>query len=311
MHLNECLQLAFSQPIESSNNAAAVADIISSDQQSVMSPFLTNDNNNNNNNSSSLETQQYVGDSNNDNFDIQRKGKGGSIYAMLQCILSDWTSQTNFYIPDDHYDGYSYLFEDNGWGGYDNRIAANAIHQNYHQQHSGSSVHHHHHHQPAYKVYAKDPNNLHSHHYDVYMHGNLTQTTMHASPINVLLLHHPNHQPNSNDVITTSTHSKSSNNHLLLLHHHQHSQTTPHPMMMTIPYLHPTLKIPVPPLQLPYYFGALCWSYAIAGMLILYMPPKWCSCGGGRRRRRVVVVGSSRRNSVSGKLFVCECLHFV
>ena len=122
---------------------------------------------------------------------------------------------------------------------------------------------------------------------------------MHASPINVLL-HHPNHQPNSNNVITTSTHSMSSNNHLLLHHHHhKHSQTTPHPMMMTIPYLHPTLKIPVPPLQLPYYFGALCWSYAIAGMLILYMPPKWCSCGGGRRRRRVVVVGSSRRKEDS------------
>ena len=173
----------------------------------------------NNNNSSSLETQQYAGDSNNDNFDIQRKGRG-SIYAMLQCILSEWgsKSQTNFYIPDDHYGGYSYLFEDNGGDGYDNRIATNAIHQN------------HHHHtptivaavfiiiiMPAYKVYAKDPNNLHSHHYDVYMHGNLTQTTMHTtSPINVLLSH-PTHQPNSNNVITTSTHSISSNNHLLLL----------------------------------------------------------------------------------------------
>ena len=51
--------------------------------------------------------------------------------------------------------------------------------------------------------------------------------------------------------------------------------------MMTIPYFHPQLEVPVPPLNLPAYFGILCWTYALAGMVILSLPPKWCLYGGG------------------------------
>ena len=45
--------------------------------------------------------------------DSQRHAQG-PIISMLQCIVTEWglNAQTNFYIPPEHYSGYSYLFQD-------------------------------------------------------------------------------------------------------------------------------------------------------------------------------------------------------
>lgn len=55
---------------------------------------------------------------------------------------------------------------------------------------------------------------------------------------------------------------------------------------MTVPYVHPRLNAPVPPLHLPKYFGALCLSFSLGGAVMLWWPPKWVLCGGGRARGR-------------------------
>ena len=52
------------------------------------------------------------------------------------------------------------------------------------------------------------------------------------------------------------------------------------PDQMTMPYIHPHLKMPVPPLHLPWYFGAMCWSVALVGVLMLNLPQKWTLYGG-------------------------------
>ena len=137
---------------------------------------------------------------------------------MLQCIVSEWgtKSQTNFYIPSQHYAGYTYLFDDNE----DNNDRLDA---HYVQNHQSSSIQHQNHHQKSPKfVYAEDsPNNLHSHHYDVYMRGNLTQQhVMHSSSINMTSLA----SSNNNFMYNTTSHHTRSNN------------ISP-PIMMTIPYV--------------------------------------------------------------------------
>ena len=47
------------------------------------------------------------------------------------------------------------------------------------------------------------------------------------------------------------------------------------PSAITIPYIHPYLQRPVPPLILPKYFGALCFSFTFGGIMMLYWIPKW------------------------------------
>ena len=58
------------------------------------------------------------------------------------------------------------------------------------------------------------------------------------------------------------------------------------PAHMTIPYIHPHLKTPVPPLHLPWHFGALCWSFPLAGVMMLNLPQNWTL------RRGCLVVGT-------------------
>ena len=41
------------------------------------------------------------------------------------------------------------------------------------------------------------------------------------------------------------------------------------------PYIHPQLNLPVPQIQLPLYYGALCWSFTLAGVVMLSLPPNW------------------------------------
>ena len=256
MHLDECFQLAFSQPSNTINKLQkneSITNSANSDDNKLS--FLSNTDD-----SSTIQSHN----NNKDDRVKDERRSGGSIYSMLQCIVSEWgtKSQTNFYIPSQHYAGYTYLFDDNEDNS--NRLAARYV-----QNHYSGSVNHQHQHYSAQKspkfVYAEDsPNNLHSHHYDVYMRGNLTQQHgMHSSSINMTTLA----RSNNNFMYNTTTH-RSSNN------------ISP-PIMMTIPYIHPQLEMPVPPLNLPTYFGILCWTYALAGMLILSLPPKWCLYGGG------------------------------
>mmetsp|Transcript_3520 Transcript_3520/g.8973 ORF Transcript_3520/g.8973 Transcript_3520/m.8973 type:complete len:467 (-) Transcript_3520:228-1628(-) len=187
----------------------------------------------------------------------------GSILSVLQCIVSEWgtKAQTNFYIPPEHYAGYSYLFEDGeqpGWHSFENEYPQYLIHTHAHLKE--------HHHRPSF-VYAEEPNNLHPHHYDVYIHG-----TGHPS--------------------VYFTRDPSNNDSAYKLSHHSHHSTLI-PLLpianinvshipMTVPYIHPNLDLPVPPLHLPWYFGALCWSFALAGIAMLYLPQKWALYGGRR-----------------------------
>ena len=257
MHLDECFRLAFSQPpntIDALQENESIINSAHSDENDLS--FLSDADDN----SSTIQSHNYSDDK------LQyRRRSSGSIYSMLQCIGSEWgtKSQTNFYIPSQHYAGYTYLFDDNE----DN---SNRLDVHYAQNHySGSINHNHQHHRSAQKspkfVYAEDsPNNLHSHHYDVYMRGNLTQQhIMHSSSVNMTTLT----SDNNNFMYNTTSHHTRSNN------------LSP-PIMMTIPYIHPQLELSVPPLNLPTYFGILCWTYALAGMIILSLSPKWCLYGG-------------------------------
>jgi len=188
MHLDECFQLAFSQPPNTINKLQENESITNSANSDDNLSFLSEADD------ISFTIQSH---NNNDNKSQHRRRLGGSIYSMLQCIVSEWgtKSQTNFYIPSQHYAGYTYLFdnEDNT----DDRLDAHYV-----QNHYSGSIQHQHHYSaqksPKF-VYAEDsPNNLHSHHYDVYMLGNLTQQhIMHSSSINTTIL------TSSNNFIST------------------------------------------------------------------------------------------------------------
>lgn len=179
--------------------------------------------------------------------------KQASIISMVRCIVSGWggTAQTNFYIPQERLAGYSYLFENNRLSG---RLSFNGeIHRNAHHKAGHTSLHGHHYH-PAF-VHAEEINSLHPHHYDLYRTSNnstFNLTHLHANSIHERFLHHA-------QSTAISSH---------IAHNVESSQ-------MTVPYIHPHLNVPVPPLHLPWYFGALCWSFAVAGVLMLSLPQKW------------------------------------
>jgi len=255
MHLDECFQLAFSHPPNTINDMQENESITNTANSDDNLSFLSKSDDNN----SSIQSHNYS----DDKLQYRRRRSSGSIYSMLQCIVSEWgtKSQTNFYIPSQHYAGYTYLFDENEDN--NDRLDAHYVQNHY----SGSINQHHNSAQKSPKfVYAEDsPSNLHSHHYDVYMLGNLTQQhIMHSSSINMTTL-----ASNNNFMYNTTSHHTRSNN-----------LSSPH-IMTTIPYIHPQLEMPVPPLNLPAYFGILCWTYALAGMVILSLPPKWCLYGGG------------------------------
>jgi hypothetical protein len=238
MQLHECLQLAVSRPPIGLPGAMPNSD-----------SFLPN---------VSIDMSQ-VGES-------QGNVVKYSIISTLRCIISEWGSnaQTNFYIPPEHYAGYSYL-EDDGRSG------------RYAQRGTDGSGHGHHHHHTF--VYAEETSNLHPHHYEVYtMRGNLHQTpkmtlTSTYSSFNVTRPH--------GDIThaRTADHGQSSSALAPHVRTLNSSNLNPH---MTIPYIHPLLNIPVPPLHLPWFYGALCWSFALAGCVMLNLPQKWILHGVGR-----------------------------
>ncbi|KAL9187730.1 hypothetical protein ACHAXT_006108 [Thalassiosira profunda] len=174
----------------------------------------------------------------------------GSVISVLQCILSDWgtKSQTNFYIPLDRYAGYSYLFDEGSEHEGDDFTEGNSGgHKSSHAQHHRYTF-----------VHAEKPNNLHPHNWtrlDL-LHGHLS--TNHSE-------HGPLHIHTSPIAVSPMEAS---------------AKFQPPPM--TLPYIHPHLEMPVPPLQLPWYFGALCMSFTFGGLVMLCLPPKWALRGRGR-----------------------------
>ena len=134
--------------------------------------------------------------------DSQRHAQG-PIISMLQCIVTEWGSnaQTNFYIPPEHYSGYSYLFQDSehsAWHSIESRFSFPI------QSNTRSNILELHHtfvHVEEYK--------LHCFHHDV--HNVLAKSSMHLpnmmasstiSPMTVtsvrnesfqFALHHPDH----------------------------------------------------------------------------------------------------------------------
>jgi len=256
MHLNECLQLVFSR---------TAADALEELRDNDNPPISDNSTESSSISSSSTQPQQTE--------QPQQNIIEGSIVSALQCIVAEWgtKAQTNFYIPREHHAGYTYLYEEKH-----QQSISNSHHTiNHYTQHSHLIEHSHH---PGF-VYAEEFHNLHPHHYDVYTHAimsnstggpQMTLTAMH-SPINLTSLSSSaafHHSPPS---IFASLGGGATN-----------IRNSAVPMPMTIPYMHPHLEMPVPPLQLPLFFGVLCFSYALGGFCMLCLPPKWAICGGGR-----------------------------
>mmetsp|Transcript_27811 Transcript_27811/g.59103 ORF Transcript_27811/g.59103 Transcript_27811/m.59103 type:complete len:452 (-) Transcript_27811:185-1540(-) len=250
MHPNECLQLAFTRPSAYATDENAIPATAND------LPFLADDS------PTRSQQPQYV---------------QGSIVAALKCIASDWAtkSHTNFYIPDEHYPGYSYLFDyakQSQWHASERKACLPG--------NIPSQVHTRH---PAF-VYAKEHNNLHSHHH-----------AHNSSTFNIANINFQARDPMRNTVhispgvsIPFSQNAESNMN-----------------QPMTVPYIHPHLGMPVPPLHLPWYFGALCWSFSLGGVYMLYIPAKWALCGGGRVRGKE---GQHRRHWFPYHMFALALL---
>lgn len=248
MHLDECLQLAFARP------AALDAEATTDGSGSGISV--------NTDPASSVNDDRPEND-----FPARQEGQGGSVLAALHCIASEWgtKSQTNFYIPPENYGGYSYLFDEEDDDDDDGTSWQHSFgdHSVRHNAHAHSHAHHH----PTFVVYAEEPNNLHPHHYDVYATNLAAKMTI-------------------NTTINNSTFPASSFLHgapILASSWGTSGHVIPRAAMRTtVPYLHPHLDVPVPPLSLPWYFGALCFSFALAGTVMLLFPSRWALRGGGR-----------------------------
>ena len=209
----------------------------------------------------------------NEHRQSQFKYTQGSIISMLQCILHEWgnNAKTNFYIPPENYAGYSYLCDEckqSGWS------ARNIKSSFSYRCNTRSNCHGHHH---SAFVHAEQLNSLNLHHHEIYsMRANTTLspitivTSVHSPPVSISLANDSFHgglyHHNTTSSSTTAPHRG---------HNHKFVST-----QMTVPYFHPNLELPVPPLRLPLYFGILCWSFAFAGVLMLRLPQKWTTHGG-------------------------------
>jgi hypothetical protein len=171
----------------------------------------------------------------------------GSITSMVRCIVSDWgtNAQTNFYIPPEQLAGYSYLFEDNKKSG---RSSFNVKVQRNTRHHVHITNFHGHHH-PSF-VHAEEVNNLHPHHYELYSKASSNSSFDLTRMYELRFLHKGPALPRISNQLEPD-------------------------QIMTVPYIHPNLNLPVPPLHLPWYFGLFCWSFAFAGVLMLRLPQKW------------------------------------
>lgn len=251
MHLDECLQLAFARP-------AAPAEATTDGSGT----------------SANADSASSVDDRPENDFPA-RPGRGGSVLAALHCIASEWgtKSQTNFYIPPENYAGYSYLFDekedDDDGTSWQHSFGDHYVRHNAHA-HSHAAHHH-----PTFVVYAEEPNNLHPHHYDVYASGGATTNTTNSAAKMTL------HTTTNNSTFPASSFMLGApilaSSRGMAAHANPRAAT-----MITVPYVHPHLDVPVPPLSLPWYFGALCFSFALAGTAMLLFPSRWALRGGGR-----------------------------
>ncbi len=222
----------------------------------------------------------------------------GSVLSMLQCILHEWgtNSRTNFYIPPEHYPGYSYLCDECPQQGWRWRRSYPTTHDgNIRRPYSAHIIcntrSNCHGHQPSAFVHAEHLSNNYPHHnhdnslyYNMMERANATTVThnmLHNTIANTSTQNLPIGMTSSlanNDsfqrvglgyypskTLPTATNAPMSANN-----HNIHSSA-----QMTVPYIHPSLELPVPPLHLPLYFGLLCWSFALAGVLMLRLPQKW------------------------------------
>lgn len=220
----------------------------------------------------------------------------GSVLSMLKCIVHEWgtNSRTNFYIPPEHYAGYTYLCDEcqpSGWGLWTSSSARNTAHCN-----TRSNCHGHH---PSAFVHAEQLHNLHPHHHDNSWYYSMMMMRANATTTATQLLHKASMTPSvpHSPIAMTSLANNDSFHHVGVYFYHQIRTvptTTTAPQsasnlhidvssLMTTPYIHPSLELPVPPLHLPWYFGTLCWSFALAGVLMLRLPQKWTLHGGSRR----------------------------
>ena len=282
MHLNECFALAFLRPAPLDDdgmvmdhdyprniNDLSFLSLRSSSVATAAKSYILNN---------EQQQQQSLDEPKPEMLD-------GSILSAMHCIASasEWgtKSQTNFYIPPQHYAGYSYLFEmtDNNHG----QQLLHHLHRQ-HLQHGGQLLDHkehsRHHHHPAFVYAAESSSNLHPHHYDVYVHDTVnsthhTLTAMHTTKNDIQTMS-PLHS-----VPIQFTSSSAAQNDMVI---HISKIIGHHPI--TVPYMHPNLDVPVPPLQLPWYFGVLCWSFSVGGVVLLALPAKWAlrGCCGKKQR---------------------------
>jgi hypothetical protein len=245
----------------------------------------------------------------------------GSVLSMMQCIVHEWgtNSRTNFYIPPEQYAGYSYLCDEecppsSGWWRWWTYSSAQhyshcVTHPNCHDHHHHH--HHHHHHPTSTFVHAEEIHNLHPHHHDnlMMMMMRTNTTTMTTMSTSTFVPNKSMEQQLSLPIVMTSSSLSNSydsvHNHIGWYYHSKSTTTTTTttshaPMssnnhnnidpysatlsMTTVPYIHPNLEMPVPPLHLPLYFGMLCWSFAFAGVLMLRLPQRWTLHGGQPHR---------------------------
>ncbi|KAL7477970.1 hypothetical protein ACHAW6_003755 [Cyclotella cf. meneghiniana] len=160
-----------------------------------------------------------------------------SLLTGIQCIASEWAlkSRTNFYIPPEAYAGYSYL----------NQVE---IPPNQHVFHG-----------PLF-VQAHEPSSLHPHHplqWPVYGDRGYNDRMSFDEPL---------HTNSSIQIDETLAFLPNTRHQTHIIHPSSH---------ITVPYIHPDLNMPVPPLELPWYFGALCFSFSLGGIMALHWTPKW------------------------------------
>ena len=101
-------------------------------------------------------------------------------------------------------------------------------------------------------------------------HTNLFVSAEPTTELHAHQWHHPTYFP------SFSNHSK----HLFPLHHTADVSNAQvlHPTI-PIPYIHPEMQLPVPPLELPVYFGVLCFSFTLGGIIMLRWVPQWVMRG--------------------------------
>ncbi|KAL3785087.1 hypothetical protein ACHAWO_000294 [Cyclotella atomus] len=101
-------------------------------------------------------------------------------------------------------------------------------------------------------------------------HGHASHLFVAAEPAGGLHSHQMHHH---GQYLPFPSHNFSNCEFLHLPIMHTTGYNIDHPM--TVPYIHPELQRPVPPLELPKYFGALCFSFTLGGIMMLHWVPRW------------------------------------